>query len=147
MIAQEALHFAGSSDRHLPTSEFPPNTICERITQEDWVVQHNMVHVVERLFQLLFLTRRQFILPISLSCARRQKEHHRQQRVYVLSRTQTISRGPFALQVLHICINVLNSLLRPQSCSGDIEENCGELMSGIPKASFSIWPGKPACCG
>ena len=70
MIASEAFHLAGNSDRHFPTSEFPPNTICERITREDWVVQHNMVHIVERLFQLLFLTRRQFILPIFLFCAR-----------------------------------------------------------------------------
>ena len=31
------------------------------------------------------------------------KEHHRQQRVYVLSRTQTTPRGSFTLQVLHQC--------------------------------------------
>ena len=71
LIALEALHLAGSSDRHLPTSEFPPNTICERITQENWFVHHDVVHIVERLFHLLFLTRRQFILPIFLFCARR----------------------------------------------------------------------------
>ena len=44
------------------------------------------------------------------------------------------------------CLISGNSLLRPQSCSGDIKENCGMLMSGSSTTPCSIWQGKPACC-
>ena len=71
LITQKVLHLAGGGDRHLPTSKFSPDTICERITWEDWVVQNNMVHTVERFFQLLLLTRRKFVLPIFFLGTRR----------------------------------------------------------------------------